>query len=71
MAEKQANCPVSKEPLGAMGKPVKVVVGNRTVFLCCAGCEEEFRKDPDKYLAQLGEGKASGREGHDHGQHPY
>ena len=53
LAEKQRICPVSGEPLGSMGKPVKVTVKGRTVFLCCDGCEAEIKKDPDKYLAKL------------------
>jgi len=53
LAEKQKVCPVSGEPLGSMGKPVKVEVKGRTVFLCCGGCEAELKKDPDKYLAKL------------------
>jgi len=57
LAEKQKVCPVSGERLGAMGKPVKITVKGQTVFLCCAGCEETIKKDPDKYLAKL---KASG-----------
>lgn len=65
LAETQAICPVSKEPLGSMGTPVKMVHGTRTVFLCCSGCEEDFRKAPEKYLAQLESGK---HEGHDHHQ---
>ena len=52
-AEKQKICPVSGEPLGSMGKPVKVTVKGQTVFLCCAGCEDAIKKDPDKYLAKL------------------
>jgi Cu(I)/Ag(I) efflux system membrane fusion protein len=52
-AEKQRICPVSGEPLGAMGKPYKIVVDGRTVFLCCPGCEEQFRKDPEKYFAKM------------------
>ncbi len=53
LAEKQAVCPVTDEPLGSMDTPVKVTVKGRTVFLCCAGCEEQIKKDPDKYLAKL------------------
>jgi YHS domain-containing protein len=53
LAEKQKVCPVSGEPLGAMAKPVKITVKGKTVFLCCSGCEEAVRKDPDKYLAKL------------------
>jgi hypothetical protein len=53
VAEKQQVCPVSGSPLGSMGKPFKVTVKDRVVFLCCDGCEEEIRKEPDKYLAKL------------------
>jgi len=53
LAEKQKVCPVSGEPLGSMGKPIKVEVKGRTVFLCCEGCEADLKKDPDKYLAKL------------------
>lgn len=52
-AEKQRICPVSGELLGAMGKPYKVTVQEQTVFLCCQGCEETLRKNPEKYLAKL------------------
>jgi YHS domain-containing protein len=50
---KQGVCPVSGEPLGSMGKPVKVTVKGQTVFLCCPSCEEDLRKEPDKFLAKL------------------
>lgn len=53
LAVKQKTCPVSDEPLGSMGKPIKLEIKGRTVFLCCEGCEEDLKKDPDKYLAKL------------------
>lgn len=53
LAQKQKICPVSGEPLGAMGKPYKVTVKGRVVFLCCQGCEAEIKKNPEKYLAKL------------------
>jgi YHS domain-containing protein len=53
IAKKQRVCPVSGELLGAMGKPYKITVKGRTVFLCCSGCEAEFRKHPDKYFAKM------------------
>jgi hypothetical protein len=34
----QGICPVSGKKLGSMGTPVKVQVGQETVFLCCQGC---------------------------------
>ena len=52
-AEEQRICPVSNEPLGSMGKPPKVTIDGRDVYLCCAGCEQELRENPDKYLAKL------------------
>ena len=51
--EKQKTCPVTDQPLGAMGKPVKVVVKGRTVFLCCAGCKKKLLANPDFYLKKL------------------
>jgi len=53
LAEKQKVCPVSGESLGSMGPPYKVHVKDRDVFLCCPGCEEALRKDPDTYLAKI------------------
>jgi hypothetical protein len=52
-AEKQRICPVQEAALGSMGKPVKVSVRGRDVFLCCEWCREAIIKDPDKYLAKL------------------
>jgi hypothetical protein len=57
LIEKQKTCPVTDQTLGAMGKPVKVVVKGRTVFLCCAGCKKKIMADPDKYLKKLDEKK--------------
>ncbi len=52
-AEKQRVCPVSGDVLGSVGKPYKVTVKGKTVFLCCPDCKEAITKDPDKYLAKL------------------
>lgn len=53
LADKQKNCPVGGEPLGSMGTPVKMMVGDRAVFLCCEGCRGAVEEDPEKYLAIL------------------
>jgi hypothetical protein len=53
LALKQEVCPVSDEHLGEMGKPVKMTVEGRTVFLCCDNCEKDLKADPKKYLAKL------------------
>jgi YHS domain-containing protein len=55
LAEEQKVCPVSGDPLGSMGKPYKVTVLGREVFLCCQGCESQIKADPEKYLAKLPE----------------
>jgi hypothetical protein len=53
LAVRQKICPVTEEPLGSMGVPVKVVVEGKTVFLCCKGCEKELRANAQKYLQRL------------------
>ena len=53
LAEKQKYCPKTGELLGSMGKPYKITLNGRVVFLCCDGCEEEVKKDPEKYLKKL------------------
>lgn len=52
-AAKQRTCPVSGDLLGSEGKPYKVTVKGRTVFLCCPDCKDAITKNPDKYLAKL------------------
>lgn len=34
----QKICPVMGKPLGSMGSPVKVKLGDEEVFLCCKAC---------------------------------
>ena len=53
LAEKQKICPVTKEPLGSMGTPEKVELEGRSVFVCCAGCIEMLKENPDEYLSNL------------------
>jgi hypothetical protein len=53
LAAAQQVCPVSGEPLGSMGKPIKVELQGEAVFICCEGCEETLKANPDEYLAKL------------------
>lgn len=46
-------CPVTGSKLGSMGTPVKVSVGDQTIFLCCKSCEKRLRENSDEYLARL------------------
>jgi YHS domain-containing protein len=48
---KQATCPVMDEPLGSMGGTVKVMVGEKPIFLCCKGCIKKVQEEPAKYLS--------------------
>ena len=53
LAQKQRICPVTRKPLGSMGTPVRVVVADRVVFLCCSGCQEALEANPARYLAEF------------------
>lgn len=54
LAEAQGFCAVAvKNPLGVMGPPIKIMVGDQPVFLCCAGCRRKALADPNKTLATV------------------
>ena len=50
---KQKTCPVSGEPLGSMGVPIKVRAKGTDVFVCCDGCKDAVLAETDKFLAKL------------------
>lgn len=59
LAEAQMFCAVETDHrLGAMGVPIKVMLKDQPVFLCCKGCVQEAQADPDKTLAMVKELKA-------------
>jgi Cu(I)/Ag(I) efflux system membrane fusion protein len=49
----QETCLVTDAKLGSMGEPVPIEVGGKSLWMCCAGCEEKLRTKPDTYLAKL------------------
>jgi hypothetical protein len=53
LVRRQKLCPVTDEPLGSMGTPVRVQLSGKTVFLCCQGCEAELKANETKYLSKL------------------
>ena len=62
LAEEQKYCASEPENrLGSMGPPVKVMVKDQPVFVCCKGCQEDVLKDPDKTLKQVAELKAKAK----------
>jgi hypothetical protein len=60
LALAQRNCPVTGMALGTMGKPFRIEVEGRAVYLCCGGCESRIRKDPAPFLAKLPAPPAAG-----------
>jgi hypothetical protein len=54
LAEAQKFCAVqTKNRLGVMGTPVKVMIKDQPVLLCCKGCVAKAQANPDKTLATL------------------
>jgi hypothetical protein len=58
-------CVTSDEKLGSMGKSPEYIYRvdgkpDRLVVFCCEGCEEDFMKEPSKYLAKIDAAKAKG-----------
>lgn len=46
-------CPVSGADLGSMGKPINMMVGDKLVRLCCAGCNEKVQENPSVMLGKV------------------
>ncbi len=61
LAASQKYCPVLTESrLGSMGVPIKVLVKDQPVFVCCSGCTKQAAKEADatlKKVANLRAGK--------------
>ena len=49
----QKICPVGKDLLGSMGKPFVTSISGRRVFVCCEGCVDVLKSNPEKYLEKL------------------
>jgi cytochrome c oxidase subunit 2 len=61
-------CPVSGQKVGEMGPAVKVEHNGKIYNLCCSGCVEMFKADPDKYIKIIKE-ETSGENGHEGHHH--
>jgi hypothetical protein len=62
LAEAQKWCAVETDDrLGAMGVPVKILIKDQPVFLCCKGCIEQAQKKPDQTLARVKELQAKAK----------
>lgn len=51
-AKPQSTCPVTGKPID---KEVSTVYGGQKVYFCCPKCVATFAKEPETYLAKLGE----------------
>lgn len=49
--EHQQVCPVTGARLGAMGPPVKVLIGQQPLYLASQACVVKVQQEPEKYLA--------------------
>lgn len=57
---RQRVCPVMSTALGEHGEPIKLWVGDQPVYVCCAGCVEKVRQQPEHYLAKAAELRGGG-----------
>ncbi len=48
-----ATCPVTEQPLEAMGGAITETINDREVRFCCAGCIGRYRADVDAYEAKI------------------
>ncbi|MEK6794161.1 MAG: TRASH domain-containing protein [Spirochaetota bacterium] len=65
-------CPVMKEGFKVTDKSLSVSVKGKKYFICCAKCEGELKKNPDKYLTPAKDDKKSAvkKDEHPKGEHP-
>lgn len=48
----RTKCPVSGEEFVVSEASPKVEHEGKTYYFCCAGCDQKFRADPQKYLTK-------------------
>jgi YHS domain-containing protein len=48
----QTACPVMG---GKVDRSVYTDYQGKRIYFCCSGCIDDFKKNPDKYLKQMGE----------------
>jgi hypothetical protein len=63
VAEQEFCAVMDDHRLGSMGAPVKVLINDEPVFVCCKQCEKKALANPDKTLAKADELKAKVKAG--------
>lgn len=61
LAEAQKTCPVSGEPLGSMGTPIKLTLNGESAFICCKSCRKKAESDPAAMLKKVAELKSAAK----------
>lgn len=62
LAEDQKYCSIEQDNLlGAMGKPIKLVLKGKPVFLCCPSCQDMAKENPDRTLDTVEKLKAKAK----------
>ena len=62
LVEAQQSCAVMADSrLGSMGTPLKVMLKDQPVFVCCKGCVKKAEREADKTLARVAELKAKAK----------
>jgi hypothetical protein len=49
----QMTCPSSGAHLGKMGTPIKQTIGDKSFYICCKGCIDDVKENPQGILAKL------------------
>jgi hypothetical protein len=57
LAAEQGYCVIGDGKLGSMGTPVKLMIEEQPVFVCCDHCTEKAKADPKATLAKVDEMK--------------
>jgi multidrug efflux pump subunit AcrA (membrane-fusion protein) len=63
LAKAQGVCPVLNTELGSMGVPIKVILNNLPVFVCCKGCVKKARADEQAVLDKVADLKTRPKKG--------
>lgn len=53
LAKQQVLCPITMQPLGSMGVPLKVMLKGEPVMVCCQGCLTQVQDDADVVIEKV------------------
>ncbi len=58
LSKLQVLCPITEEPLGSMGVPLKIIVDGEPVMICCEGCTDMAQRNAADTLEKVSRWKA-------------